>query len=589
MQTALDNAVKLINGDQKVLQDTANHMLEQLRASGLEQKDIVSKIINDNATKVHNSTQEIIDKLEGEGGVNNLLSSINLSASTIGEAVKKQPLDSTVSGINTIISTIQNSLGEDISGKLREIELSIGTIKLSEEQKQYIKDEIAELEGVNDKTSDIQKKLDTLKEILEQSDKTLQTISGNTAKGDTNVGGNDTAPQPLITQNDIPANTVGQSNSTVQPQAPVAQTVTTNQDPVMAAIETGTKRNKKITAAEKKKHHALWEYLVEKYGYAPTNGTYVKLAAALGVSIKNKNKITSAEKDKILSKLKKHKFIGSSKTEKADGLTPALNNSILTQPQWSLQSDLAATSTPAPAPAPAPASAPVDPIIEAINTGAPRSKTVTKAEKQKHGDLWEYVAKYGRSLTEKIMVKLADLLNVNIAKRSNPTNAEKDKILNKLKKKNYAKGTKRVPEDLLAWTNENADKIGPEMIVRPSDGAILTPMKAGDSVIPANLADNLFKWGAISPDKFITNPFVGKWSAEGGSSVTNNADYTAASQTVEMHFDSLFHIEGNVDESVMPRLENLGKSLVNDKDFQKNVIKFVTKDFVRESKKQGIR
>lgn len=153
----------------------------------------------------------------------------------------------------------------------------------------------------------------------------------------------------------------------------------------------------------------------------------------------------------------------------------------------------------------------------------------------------------------------------------------------------FAKGTKRVPEDLLAWTNENADKIGPEMIVRPSDGAILTPMKAGDSVIPANLADNLFKWGAISPDKFITNPFVGKWSAEGGSSVTNNADYTAAPQTVEMHFDSLFHIEGNVDESVMPRLENLGKSLVNDKDFQKNVIKFVTKDFVRESKKQGIR
>jgi len=89
MQTALDNAVKLINGDQKVFQDTANHMLEQLRASGLEQKDIVSKIINDNATKVHNSTQDIINELEGEGGVKNLLSSINLSASTIGEAVNK--------------------------------------------------------------------------------------------------------------------------------------------------------------------------------------------------------------------------------------------------------------------------------------------------------------------------------------------------------------------------------------------------------------------------------------------------------------------------------------------------------------------
>ena len=183
--------------------------------------------------------------------------------------------------------------------------------------------------------------------------------------------------------------------------------------------------------------------------------------------------------------------------------------------------------------------------------------------------------------------KLASLLGVKVS--SKLTTAQRNNVLTKLKKKGYAKGTKNIEDDLMAWTNENMDTVGPEMIVRPSDGAILTPLKAKDSVIPANLADNLFKWGAISPDKFITNPFIGKWSAEGGGSVTNNADYTAAPQTVEMHFDSLFNIEGNVDESVMPRLENLGKSLVNDKDFQKNVIKFVTKDFVRESKKQGIR
>lgn len=595
MQKALDNAVKLINGDQKVLQQTAALMLQQLGTNHIDEAKIIQGIVGENATTLHSSTSAVINELSGEGGVKKLLEGLgvklgDIASLDIAGAINNRTPDTSVSNIETTLSTVKDSLGEDIGGKLREIELSIGTIKLSDEQKQNIKDEIAKLEGINNKTSDVKSRLDVLKEILERSDKTLQTISGNTAKGDTNVGGNVPEPQPPITQNNIPENTSGQSDSTVQPVAPAqasaAQTVTTNPDPVMAAIETGTKRSKTITAAEKKKHHALWQYLVKNMGYAPTNDTYVKLAAALGVSIKNKNKITSAEKDKILNKLKKHEFIGSSKTEKANGLTPALNSPITTQPQQSLQSAL--TSTPAPAPAPAPA--PVDPIIEAINTGASRSKTVTKAEKQKHGDLWEYVAKkYGRSLTEKIMVKLADLLNVNIAKRSNPTNAEKDKILNKLKKKNYAKGTKRVPKDLLAWTNENADKIGSEMIVRPSDGAILTPMKAGDSVIPANLADNLFKWGAISPDKFITNPFVGKWSAEGGSSVTNNADYTAAPQTVEMHFDSLFHIEGNVDESVMPRLENLGKSLVNDKDFQKNVIKFVTKDFVRESKKQGIR
>ena len=233
-------------------------------------------------------------------------------------------------------------------------------------------------------------------------------------------------------------------------------------------------------------------------------------------------------------------------------------------------------------------------LLAAINSGKSHKKKVSDKEKKEHHALWEYLVKqFGRTGTNTVYTKLAKLLSVSIKNSKKITSKEKDNILKKLKsaRKTYgfARGVKDIDEDLLAWTNENADKIGPEMIVRPSDGAILTPMKAGDSVIPAHLADNLFKWGAISPDKFVTNPFVGKWSAEGGSSVTNNADYTAAPQTVEMHFDSLFHIDGNVDESVMPRLENLGKSLVNDKDFQKNVIKFVTKDFVRESKKQGIR
>jgi len=74
----------------------------------------------------------------------------------------------------------------------------------------------------------------------------------------------------------------------------------------------------------------------------------------------------------------------------------------------------------------------------------------------------------------------------------------------------YASGTKRVGKDMNAWTNEDWENLGAEMIVRKSDGAILTPLKANDSVIPANLADNLFKWGAISPDKFLSNPFLGK-------------------------------------------------------------------------------
>lgn len=68
-------------------------------------------------------------------------------------------------------------------------------------------------------------------------------------------------------------------------------------------INSGTARSKKITAAEKKAHHALWEYLATKYGRNGTNSMYKQLASALG--IKASDKVTSAQKTKILNALKK--------------------------------------------------------------------------------------------------------------------------------------------------------------------------------------------------------------------------------------------------------------------------------------------
>lgn len=432
MQKSLDDTVKLINGDQKVLNEVAGQMLDLLRANGVDEGEILAQIRDENATRLSSSTDAIIETLSGENGVSTLLSDIGVKQDDVANAITslditgaidaRQP-DASVSGIDTNISITKDSLDNDIAPVLHDIEEKLG---------EFNKD--GKLES--------------------------EVTDGDDAKGNSNVAGDVTNTDKLTTKDNVPA----------------------DEKRVVEQPPTGQQQQKKQPVKKS------------------------------------------------------------------------------------------------------------DPILDLINSGKARSKKITAKEKKEHGDLWEYVAKkYGRSLTNAQIGKLAGLLGVKVANKSKPTSAEKTKILNKLNKKNYAKGTKRVDDDLFAWTNENADKIGPELIVRPSDGAILTPLKANDSVIPANLADNLFKWGAISPDKFITNPFVGKWSAEGGGSVTNNADYTAAPQTVEMHFDSLFHIEGNVDESVMPRLENLGKSLVNDRDFQKNVIKFVTKDFVRESKKQGIR
>lgn len=65
----------------------------------------------------------------------------------------------------------------------------------------------------------------------------------------------------------------------------------------------------------------------------------------------------------------------------------------------------------------------------------------------------------------------------------------------------YKKGAKNIPEEQLAWTQED----NPEIIVRKKDGAILTKLEPRDSVIPGNLSENLFKWGGINPDSIIGN------------------------------------------------------------------------------------
>ena len=62
--------------------------------------------------------------------------------------------------------------------------------------------------------------------------------------------------------------------------------------------------------------------------------------------------------------------------------------------------------------------------------------------------------------------------------------------------KGYAGGTTRVGSSQLAWTQEE----GAEIIVSPSTGAMLTPLKLGDGVIPHNLTKNLMEWGALDPE-----------------------------------------------------------------------------------------
>ena len=72
--------------------------------------------------------------------------------------------------------------------------------------------------------------------------------------------------------------------------------------------------------------------------------------------------------------------------------------------------------------------------------------------------------------------------------------------LDKYKFNAFKSGAKDIDVSQLAWTQEN----GREFIIRPSDGAILTPVAKGDSVLNATASGNIWQM-ANNPAEFIKN------------------------------------------------------------------------------------
>jgi hypothetical protein len=82
----------------------------------------------------------------------------------------------------------------------------------------------------------------------------------------------------------------------------------------------------------------------------------------------------------------------------------------------------------------------------------------------------------------------------------------------------YATGKKNFINDEVAWTQEN----GTEFIIRPSDGAILTPIARKGSVLNAQASNNIWDM-ANSPAEFIReNLNLGAANIPNNSSVSNS-------------------------------------------------------------------
>lgn len=105
----------------------------------------------------------------------------------------------------------------------------------------------------------------------------------------------------------------------------------------------------------------------------------------------------------------------------------------------------------------------------------------------------------------------------------------------------YATGKNNFLNDEVAWTQEDWEKKGEEFIVRPSDGAILTPIAKGDSVLTSAASKNIWDM-ANSPAEFIRDNL--NLSATGiPNNSTVQSNYTQHLDKVVFNFPNVKNYE----------------------------------------------
>lgn len=134
----------------------------------------------------------------------------------------------------------------------------------------------------------------------------------------------------------------------------------------------------------------------------------------------------------------------------------------------------------------------------------------------------------------------------------------------------YASGTKRVGKDQDAWVNE----LGTELMVSPSDSALYVGMKRDTGVLPADLTQNMFEWGALNPSDYLGDTIAAM------QRVLNSGEKTAQFGSVNnVHYDSLLNVEGDITKDVFPGVQRMCEE----------AYKYTTKQIVRDARKGGVK
>ena len=134
-------------------------------------------------------------------------------------------------------------------------------------------------------------------------------------------------------------------------------------------------------------------------------------------------------------------------------------------------------------------------------------------------------------------------------------------MIQQMKAHGYYKGSKRIKEDELAWTQEK----GQELIYRSSDGAMLTPLGQGDSVFTNDMTNTLWSF-AKNPDMFanlVTSTALPRVSGSQLGTVNNDVVLNIALPNVQNTTDFINELKTNKQFEKVIQAMTIGNAMGN--------------------------
>ena len=155
------------------------------------------------------------------------------------------------------------------------------------------------------------------------------------------------------------------------------------------------------------------------------------------------------------------------------------------------------------------------------------------------------------------------------ARFSDQLGANKNLKVNKVG--GYANGVHNLDDDEVAWVSEK----GNELIMSPSQNAILMSLKKGDTVLTKEQTDNMYEWSKRSPQEMYSMEDTMRLWGHMLNPTPLTTEYKVNNNAVNVHLDSLINVQGDVNDAahITNQMEKVAKRMAHNEvvDFARDL------------------